>query len=132
MDREKGNFLPCRFHFDWIICFYRFISIRQGNFYRYEIPKFDVKSFVSFAQEFYRNARAERILPPASPLYEMQFDSDFFFSIINVIFLFVSVMNWLLQLWFILRVSRPIALTIWWMTIHIFCQLLHWLDLCYS
>lgn len=43
-------------------------SIRQGNFYRYEIPKFDVKSFVSFAQIGYRNARAEKIKAPASPL----------------------------------------------------------------
>lgn len=45
-----------------------FCSIRQGKFYRYDIPLFDIKSFVSFAQEFYKNARAEAIPVPASPL----------------------------------------------------------------
>lgn len=44
-------------------------SIRQGKFYRYEIPQHDIKSFVSFATEFYKNARAERIQVPPSPLY---------------------------------------------------------------
>lgn len=48
-----------------------FIFIRQGNFYRYEIQRYDIKSFVSFAQEFYRNARAEKIKPPASPFDEL-------------------------------------------------------------
>ncbi|XP_031625070.1 thioredoxin domain-containing protein [Contarinia nasturtii] len=48
-----------------------FIFIRQGNFYRYDIPKYDIKSFVSFAQEFYRNARAEKIKAPASPFDEL-------------------------------------------------------------
>lgn len=43
-------------------------SIRQGKFYRYEIAKYDVKSFVSFAQEWFRNAHEERIKVPATPL----------------------------------------------------------------
>lgn len=45
-----------------------FISIRQGNFYRYEIPNYDVKAFISFAQATYKNARTENIKVPASPL----------------------------------------------------------------
>ncbi|XP_055296942.1 thioredoxin domain-containing protein [Sitodiplosis mosellana] len=48
-----------------------FIFIRQGNFYRYDIPKYDVKTFVSFAQEFYRNSRAEKIKSPASPFDDL-------------------------------------------------------------
>lgn len=70
-------------HFDCLselkcILLYWF-SIRQGNFYRYEIPKFDVKSFVSFAQEWYRNARTEKIKAPASPLWVSDFKGDFTF-----------------------------------------------------
>lgn len=48
-----------------------FIFIRQGNYYRYDIRKYDVKSFVSFAQEFYRNSRAEKIKTPASPFDDL-------------------------------------------------------------
>ncbi|KAJ6639353.1 Thioredoxin domain-containing protein [Pseudolycoriella hygida] len=47
-----------------------FIFIRQGKFYRYEIPNYDIESFVSFAQEFYKNARAEKIPVPSSPFEE--------------------------------------------------------------
>ncbi|KAG4077913.1 hypothetical protein HA402_013847 [Bradysia odoriphaga] len=48
-----------------------FIFIRQGKFYRYEIPNFDIESFVSFAQEFYKNARAEKVPVPSSPFEEL-------------------------------------------------------------
>jgi len=48
-----------------------FIFIRQGKFYRYEIPNHDIESFVSFAQEFYKNARAERVPVPSSPFEEL-------------------------------------------------------------
>lgn len=43
-------------------------SIRQGNYYRYEIPKYDVKSFASFAMEWFKNARAEKVTVAPSPL----------------------------------------------------------------
>jgi len=48
-----------------------FIFIRQGKFYRYEIPNNDIESFVSFAQEFFKNAKAEKILAASSPFEEL-------------------------------------------------------------
>jgi hypothetical protein len=36
--------------------------------YRYLIPKYDVKSFVSFAKEWYKNAHGEKVPVPQSPL----------------------------------------------------------------
>ncbi|XP_053680957.1 thioredoxin domain-containing protein [Anopheles nili] len=44
-----------------------FIFFRQGKYYRYEINKFDIKSFVTFAQDWYKNAKAERVPVPLSP-----------------------------------------------------------------
>lgn len=44
-----------------------FIFLRQGKFYRYEIKKYDVKSFVTFAQEWYKNATPEKVPVPQSP-----------------------------------------------------------------
>lgn len=45
-----------------------FVLIRQGKFYRYEASVYDVKAFVSFAHEFYKNSKAEKIQVPPSPL----------------------------------------------------------------
>lgn len=45
-----------------------FVLIRHGKFYRYEAAVYDVKAFVSFAHEFYKNSKAEKILVPPSPL----------------------------------------------------------------
>lgn len=36
--------------------------------YRYNIPKYDVQSFVTFATDWYRNARAEPVPVPKTPL----------------------------------------------------------------
>ncbi|EAT38061.1 AAEL009995-PA [Aedes aegypti] len=44
-----------------------FIFLRQGKFYRYEIKKYDVKSFVTFAQDWYKNASPEKVPVPQSP-----------------------------------------------------------------
>ncbi|XP_043478524.1 protein disulfide-isomerase A4 [Leptopilina heterotoma] len=44
-----------------------FIFFRQGKMYRYQIPKYDVNSFVSFARDWYRNARIEKVPVPQSP-----------------------------------------------------------------
>uniref|UniRef100_U5ES44 Putative thioredoxin-related protein n=1 Tax=Corethrella appendiculata TaxID=1370023 RepID=U5ES44_9DIPT len=44
-----------------------FIFLRQGKFYRYEIQKFDIKSFVTFAKDWYKNATPERVPVPKSP-----------------------------------------------------------------
>ncbi|XP_052866997.1 thioredoxin domain-containing protein [Anopheles cruzii] len=44
-----------------------FIFLRQGKFYRYEINKYDIKSFVTFAQDWYKNAKSERVPVPLTP-----------------------------------------------------------------
>lgn len=44
-----------------------FIFLRQGKFYRYEIKKYDIKSFVTFAQDWYKNASPEKVPVPQSP-----------------------------------------------------------------
>lgn len=44
-----------------------FILLRQGKYYRYEISKYDIKSFVTFAQDWYKNAKSERVPVPLSP-----------------------------------------------------------------
>ncbi|XP_050087193.1 thioredoxin domain-containing protein [Anopheles aquasalis] len=44
-----------------------FIFLRQGKYYRYEITKYDIKSFVTFAQDWYKNAKGERVPVPLSP-----------------------------------------------------------------
>ncbi|XP_012289040.1 thioredoxin domain-containing protein [Orussus abietinus] len=44
-----------------------FILFKQGKMYRYQIPKYDVSSFVSFARDWYKNARSERVPVPQSP-----------------------------------------------------------------
>lgn len=60
------NFIKMTFIVNSIlICDYRF---RHGKMYRYLIPKHDVKSFVSFAQDWYKNAHGEKVPVPQSPL----------------------------------------------------------------
>ncbi|XP_058467389.1 thioredoxin domain-containing protein [Malaya genurostris] len=44
-----------------------FIFLRQGKFYRYEIGKYDIKSFVKFAQDWYKNTTPENVPIPTSP-----------------------------------------------------------------
>ncbi|XP_031839074.1 protein disulfide-isomerase A4 [Nomia melanderi] len=44
-----------------------FIFFRHGKMYRYEIPKYDINAFVSFAKDWYKNARAEIVPVPQTP-----------------------------------------------------------------
>lgn len=44
-----------------------FIFYRLGKMYRYNIPKYDVASFVAFATDWYKNARMEIVPVPKSP-----------------------------------------------------------------
>ncbi|GAB0097719.1 Thioredoxin domain-containing protein [Sergentomyia squamirostris] len=44
-----------------------FIFIRQGKYYKYEIKKNDVKSLMSFAVEWYKNATPHNVPVPQSP-----------------------------------------------------------------
>ncbi|XP_033215332.1 protein disulfide-isomerase A4 [Belonocnema kinseyi] len=48
-----------------------FIFFRQGRMYRYQIPKYDVSSFASFAKDWYKNARTEKVPVPQSPFDDL-------------------------------------------------------------
>jgi len=43
-----------------------FILIRQGKFYRYNLKKHDIESFVGFASSWFKNVGSEKIKVPAS------------------------------------------------------------------
>ncbi|KAF5279671.1 hypothetical protein FQR65_LT15306 [Abscondita terminalis] len=40
---------------------------KQGKLYRYQIHKYDIASFVSFAQDWYKNVKGEKIPLPKAP-----------------------------------------------------------------
>lgn len=44
-----------------------FILLRMGKFYRYNIKKYDVESFVGFATTWYNKVAAEKVSAQASP-----------------------------------------------------------------
>lgn len=44
-----------------------FLFFRLGRMYHYNIPKLDVPSFVSFATDWYKNAKAEKVPLPKAP-----------------------------------------------------------------
>ena len=46
-----------------------FLFFRLGKVYRYDLPKHDVKTFVAFAQDWYKNMKGEPVPSLASPLY---------------------------------------------------------------
>ncbi|XP_012166620.1 thioredoxin domain-containing protein [Bombus terrestris] len=48
-----------------------FIFFRHGKMYRYQIPKYDINSFTSFAKEYYKNARAETVPVPQRRLDDL-------------------------------------------------------------
>lgn len=48
-----------------------FILFHQDKLFRYEIGKYDVKPFVSFAQEWYKNGRGGKVLVPPSPFHDL-------------------------------------------------------------
>ncbi|XP_058791130.1 protein disulfide-isomerase A4 [Phymastichus coffea] len=49
----------------------QFILFRHGKMYRYLIPKHDTKSFISFAQDWYKNAHGEKVPVPQSPFDDL-------------------------------------------------------------
>ncbi|KAJ8880142.1 hypothetical protein PR048_016605 [Dryococelus australis] len=49
-----------------------FLLLRQGKMYRYNIPNYDVPSFVAFATDWYKNARMEVVPVPKSP-FELEY-----------------------------------------------------------
>ncbi|KAJ0178812.1 hypothetical protein K1T71_005587 [Dendrolimus kikuchii] len=48
-----------------------FLFFRLGKVYRYDLPKSDVKSFISFAQDWYKNSKGEQVPLLASPFDEV-------------------------------------------------------------
>lgn len=48
-----------------------FILFKQGKMYRYEIQKYDVQSLVSFAKDWYKNVKGERVPLPKSPFDDL-------------------------------------------------------------
>lgn len=48
-----------------------FVLFRAQKMYRYNIPKYDIASFVTFATEWYRNARAEAVPVPKTPFDDL-------------------------------------------------------------
>ncbi|XP_020284633.1 thioredoxin domain-containing protein isoform X2 [Pseudomyrmex gracilis] len=49
----------------------QFILFRHGKMYRYDTDKYDIKSLVSFAKEWYRNVKAEKVPVPQSPFDDL-------------------------------------------------------------
>ncbi|XP_045765225.1 thioredoxin domain-containing protein [Maniola jurtina] len=48
-----------------------FLFFRLGKVYRYDLPKRDIKSFVSFAQDWYKNSKGESVPLLSSPFDEL-------------------------------------------------------------
>ncbi|XP_047022427.1 thioredoxin domain-containing protein [Helicoverpa zea] len=48
-----------------------FLFFRLGKVYRFDLPKKDVKSFVTFAQDWYKNSKGETVPLLASPFDEL-------------------------------------------------------------
>ncbi|KAK9692466.1 Thioredoxin [Popillia japonica] len=48
-----------------------FILFRQGKMYRYHIQKYDIPSFVSFAQEWHKNVSPEKVPLPKTPFDDL-------------------------------------------------------------
>ena len=48
-----------------------FIFIRFGKFYRYNLKKFDVESFVGFATSWYNRVAAEKVKTPSTPFEDL-------------------------------------------------------------
>ncbi|CAK1546060.1 unnamed protein product [Leptosia nina] len=48
-----------------------FLFFRLGKVYRYDIPKYDIKSFVIFAQDWYKNVKGEAVPLLSSPFDEI-------------------------------------------------------------
>lgn len=48
-----------------------FILFRQGKMYRYDIPKYDIDSFVDFAKSWYKNVTPEKVPLPKSPFDDL-------------------------------------------------------------
>ncbi|BES95551.1 unnamed protein product [Nesidiocoris tenuis] len=66
--KTTGRVTSRRFH---IIEEPTFLFFRLGKMYHYNIPRYDVASFVSFASDWYKNARSEKVPVPKSPFDDL-------------------------------------------------------------
>ncbi|XP_050296804.1 thioredoxin domain-containing protein [Anthonomus grandis grandis] len=48
-----------------------FVLFKQGKMYRYHNQDFEIKSFVAFAQDWYKNMKSERVPVPKSPFDDL-------------------------------------------------------------
>lgn len=48
-----------------------FILIRSGKFYRYNLKKYDVESFVGFSTSWFNRVAAEKVKTPATPFEDL-------------------------------------------------------------
>ncbi|VVD01825.1 thioredoxin domain-containing protein [Leptidea sinapis] len=48
-----------------------FLFFRLGKVYRYDLPNYDVKSFITFAQDWYRNVKGDAVPLLSSPFDEL-------------------------------------------------------------
>lgn len=61
---EQGSATAERFQVENVPAF---VFMRQGKFYKYDIGKYDIKSFVRFAQDWYKNVTPEKVPVPQTP-----------------------------------------------------------------
>ncbi|XP_073972459.1 protein disulfide-isomerase A4 [Rhodnius prolixus] len=66
--KSTGRVTSRRFH---VIDTPTFLFFRLGKMYHYNIPKYDIASFVSFATEWFRNARSEKVPLPKTPFDDL-------------------------------------------------------------
>lgn len=66
--KTTGRVTSRRFH---VIDTPTFLFFRLGKMYHYNIPKYDIASFVSFATDWYRNARSEKVPLPKTPFDDL-------------------------------------------------------------
>ncbi|XP_077288259.1 uncharacterized protein LOC143912765 [Arctopsyche grandis] len=48
-----------------------FLLFRKGKMYWYDLPKYGIKSLISFSQDWYRNAKSEKVPIPKSPFDDL-------------------------------------------------------------
>lgn len=66
--KTTGRVTSRRFH---VIEEPTFLFFRLGKLYHYNIPRYDVASFVSFASDWYKNARSEKVPVPKTPFDDL-------------------------------------------------------------
>ncbi|KAK9504580.1 hypothetical protein O3M35_010885 [Rhynocoris fuscipes] len=66
--KTTGRVTSRRFH---VIDTPTFLLFRLGKMYHYNVPKYDINSFVSFATNWFKNARSEKVPLPKTPFDDL-------------------------------------------------------------